>query len=462
MQADLLDETSFSRGRPEGYDAAYYLVPLMLGGGDFEDATKRARNFATKANEAGIGHVIYLGGIQPEEEEGKQASPTCSRAETGRVLGTSAGSRDRVRAGPIIDPVRRAFEMVRYLTERLPVMLTPRWVKNTVQLVSVRDVLEYLEASLDVGPSGIVPIGRDRLTFRELMQTYAGVRADQASHPANTIPGSATGHAGWVCHTDPEPPCGAADRGVVRPLTADTAKARDLFPEVKPLSTEVAVRRAPALHGKEHGRDALDRRWLPTTRSTSPTKKACSARFGVSPWTLRRPRCIERSLRSAARSAGWRSTGSGGSGRARLLIGGPGLRRGRRHPFDLDEGEALDFWRVEKVQPPESLRLRAEMRLPGRAWLQWKRNRTSPTRTERRCSRRPRYSNPRACPFLYWYAMYPAHLFIFAPWCVRSGDGRSAASRTRSRRPMTRSGSLNRPDRSRRHADQRSGPRTTR
>ncbi|XOV75971.1 MAG: NAD(P)H-binding protein [Phycisphaerales bacterium] len=176
VQADLLDESSFSAGDLEGYDAAYYLVHSMLGGGDFEERDKTAaRNFATKANEAGIGHVIYLGGIQPEEEEGKQASPHLrSRAETGRVLSELLPDRvTEFRAGPIIGSGSASFEMVRYLTERLPVMLTPRWVKNTVQPVSVRDVLEYLEASLDAGPSGIVPIGADRLTFRELMQTYA-------------------------------------------------------------------------------------------------------------------------------------------------------------------------------------------------------------------------------------------------------------------------------------------------
>ncbi|MFB3430755.1 MAG: SDR family oxidoreductase [Phycisphaerales bacterium] len=420
VQADLLDETSFSADDLERYDAAYYLVHSMLGGGDFEERDKTAaRNFATKANEAGIGHVIYLGGIQPEEEEGKQASPHLrSRAETGRVLSELLPDRvTEFRAGPIIGSGSASFEMVRYLTERLPVMLTPRWVKNTVQPVSVRDVLEYLEASLDVGPSGIVPIGADRLTFRELMQTYARVRGLTKRVILPTPFLAPRLAARWVGFVTPIPNRLAVPliEGVVRPLTADTAKARDLFPEVKPLSTEVAVRRA--LQRTE--KNMVETRWTGAMVAHDPLDLADEEglfrevrRFTVDASQAE----VYRAFASIGGEVGWLAFDWLWRIRGVLdsLIGGPGLRRGRRHPFDLDEGEALDFWRVEKVQPPESLRLRAEMRLPGRAWLQWE---TQPDKSDpngKTLLTQTALFEPKGVPgFLYWYAMYPAHLFIF-------------------------------------------------
>lgn len=420
VKADLLDESSFSADDLRGYDVAYYLVHSMLGGGSFEERDKTAaRNFATKAHEAGIKHVIYLGGIQPQEEAGKQASPHLrSRAETGRVLAEHLEGRvTEFRAGPIIGSGSASFEMVRYLTERLPVMLTPRWVKNAVQPVSVRDVLAYLEAALEVGPSGIVPIGADRLTFRELMQTYAKVRGltKRIIIPTPFLaPGLA---ARWVGFVTPIPNRLAVPliEGVVRPLTADTTKARELFPSIEPMSTQDAVRRA--LQRTE--KNMVETRWTGAMIAHDPLDLEDEEGLfrEVRRITVDAPQHeVYRAFASIGGEVGWLTFDWLWKIRGVLdsLIGGPGLRRGRRHPFDLDEGEALDFWRVEKVQPPESLRLRAEMRLPGRAWLQWE---TQPDKSDpngKTLLSQTALFEPKGVPgFLYWYAMYPAHLFIF-------------------------------------------------
>jgi uncharacterized protein YbjT (DUF2867 family) len=420
VKADLLDTGSFGAADLRGYDAAYYLVHSMLGGKDFEERDERAaRNFAAAAREAGVKHIVYLGGIQPEGVEEADASPHLrSRAQTGRALEEElAGGVTEFRAGPVIGSGSASFEMVRYLTERLPVMLTPRWVKNTVQPIAVRDVLAYLMAAIEKGPSGIVPIGADRMTFAELMHTYARVRGltKRVIIPTPFLAPKLA--ARWVGFVTPIPNKLAVPlvEGVVRPLCADTSKADELFPAVKPMSTEQAVERAL----KRTEKNAVETRWTGAMVAHDPLDLDDEEGLfrEVRRITVDAPQeAVYRSFASIGGEAGWLSFDWLWRVRGVMdkMIGGPGLRRGRRHPLDIDEGEALDFWRVEKVVRGESLRLRAEMRLPGRAWLQWE---TQPDKSEpagKTLLVQTALFEPKGVPgFLYWYAMVPAHLFIF-------------------------------------------------
>jgi len=420
VKADLLDESSFSPDDLRGYHTAFYLVHSMLGGKDFEERDARAaRTFASKAREAGVKHIVYLGGIQPEGVPADEVSPHLrSRAQTGEALEAELpGGVTEFRAGPVIGSGSASFEMVRYLTERLPIMLTPRWVKNTVQPIAVRDVLAYLMASIDKGPSGIVPIGADRMTFAELMHTYARVRGLTRRIIIPTPFLAPKLAARWVGFVTPIPNSLAVPlvEGVVRPLQADTTRASELFPAIEPIPTEDAVHRA--LQRTE--KNAVETRWTGAIVAHDPLDLEDEEGLfrEVRRITVDAPQAeVYRAFASIGGEVGWLAFDWLWRIRGILdkLTGGPGLRRGRRHPFDLDEGEALDFWRVERVEKGKSLRLRAEMRLPGRAWLQWE---TQPDKSDpagKTLLVQTAHFEPKGVPgFLYWYAMFPAHLFIF-------------------------------------------------
>ncbi|MFG0293769.1 MAG: DUF2867 domain-containing protein [Phycisphaerales bacterium JB050] len=420
VKADLLEESSFSPEDLRGYDAAFYLVHSMLGGKDFEERdTRAARIFASKAREAGVEHLIYLGGIQPEGVAEGDVSPHLrSRAEAGRALEEELpGGVTEFRAGPVIGSGSASFEMVRYLTERLPVMLTPRWVKNTVQPIAVRDVLAYLMAAIEKGPSGIVPIGADRMSFAELMQVYARVRGLTKRVILPTPFLAPRLAARWVGFVTPIPNKLAVPlvEGVIRPLPADTSRAEELFAQVKPMPTEEAVRLA--LQRTE--KNAVETRWTGAMVAHDPLDLDDEEGLfrEVRRITVDAPQeAVYRSFASIGGNEGWLSFDWLWRVRGVLdkLVGGPGLRRGRRHPLDIDEGEALDFWRVEKVVKGESLRLRAEMRLPGRAWLQWE---TRPDKSDpagKTLLVQTALFEPKGVPgFFYWYTIVTAQQFIF-------------------------------------------------
>ncbi|MCB0050146.1 MAG: NAD(P)H-binding protein, partial [Caldilinea sp.] len=171
VTGNLLDARSIQRAL-DGVDAAYYLVHSMGATGDFAELDRKAATiFATQAHT--LDHVIYLGGLLPQ---GANVSAHLnSRAEVGAILRGYCKVTE-FRAGPVIGSGSASFEMVRYLTERLPIMVAPRWILNEVQPVAIRDVLSYLIAALERGPLGVVDIGSDRLTFKQMMQEYAAVR----------------------------------------------------------------------------------------------------------------------------------------------------------------------------------------------------------------------------------------------------------------------------------------------
>ncbi|XAM00113.1 DUF2867 domain-containing protein [Phycisphaeraceae bacterium D3-23] len=413
VEADLLDPASLAPALQDIH-TAYYLVHAMGSKGDFAKRDRTAaENFATAAAAAstsgGVKHTIYLGGLQPT---GADASPhLASRAEVGRVLADKLPVTE-FRAGPIIGSGSASFEMVRYLTERLPAMVAPRWINNTVQPIAIRDTLAYLLAAAESQPLGVVDIGGDTLTFKQMMLRYANARGlRRLILPVPVLAPKLA--ARWVGFVTPISNKLAVPlvEGVVQPLTADTAKAQQHFPTIQPLDYADAVERAL----DKTGRGDIETRWSGALGKGEILR--LEDRGGIVREFRRvRADCSQEALFAAFTSLGgdrgyltldwaWKLRGL-----LDQLVGGPGLRRGRRHPTQLLPGEALDFWRVEEVQPNKSLRLRAEMKLPGQAWLQWESQQDGDTTyLEQTAAFRP-HGLP---GLLYWWALYPMHLIIF-------------------------------------------------
>lgn len=410
VAGDLADPASLRRGL-EGVDGAYYLVHSMYDTRDFAERDRRlARNFAEAAAAAGVRSVVYLGGLLPRADD--VSEHLRSRAEVGEILRGGAGATE-LRAGPIIGSGSASFEMVRYLTERLPAMIAPRWIMNMVQPVAVRDVLHYLLLALERAPGGVVEIGADRLPFVEMMRVYAAVRGlRRAIIP---VPVLAPRLASlWVGLVTPIPNRLATPlvMGVVHPVVADTGRARALFPEVEPISYRRAV---------ELALERVEEQEVPT-RWSGALGNEPSYQLQDREGTLREVRSVHVAAPAEAVFATF--SGLGGErgwlvwnwawrlrGVMDRVVGGPGLRRGRRDPDEILPGEALDFWRVEVSDPPRLLRLRAEMRVPGKAWLEWV---TYPEENGTRLVQTAIFAPRGLRGFLYWYASFPAHKVIFS------------------------------------------------
>jgi uncharacterized protein YbjT (DUF2867 family) len=403
---DLLDASSLS-GIGDGIDAAYYLVHSMSAGRDFAERDRQAvRNFIAAMK--GVEKVIYLGGLVPEGA----SEHLRSRAEVGHLLRRNLPTTE-FRAGPIIGSGSASFEMVRYLTERLPVMITPRWVRNEVQPIGVADVLAYLRLALDRPPLGVIDVGANVLTFRRMMEEYAELRG--LRRRIVPVPILAPGLAAlWVGLVTPIPNRLAVPlvHGLVTPVVGDTTRAREQFPEVRPRSYREAV--ADTLHKVD--RSAIETRWSGALNDSAA--RVMDDREGLirevrSIRVAAPPDVVYRVLTSLGGNRGWLVWNSAWRLRGLLdrLAGGPGLRRGRRHPTELLAGEAVDFWRVERLVPYELIRLRAEMRLPGAAWLQWEMVHDGDGSRLRQTAS---FAPTGAFGVAYWYALYPAHAIIFS------------------------------------------------
>ena len=406
--ADFLDPRSL-HGVFDGIEVAYYLVHSMYTGGDF---ARRERRAATHFCQAGarLPHVIYLGGLAPHST--RISKHLYSRADVGRVLAWHLPTTE-LRAGPIIGSGSASFEMVRYLTERLPIMVAPRWLLNLVQPIAVRDVLSYLTLALAGGPRGIVEIGGDQLTFKQMIQGYAKVRG--LRRLVIVVPPFLPTWLGarWIGFITPIPNTLAVPlvEGILHPVTVNDDSAARLFPQVEPIRYQEAVRLAL----QRIQQDAVETHW--------------SGALGDAPSYERRdweglieevrtlyldvpPQLVFHEFAALGGDRGWLVWRWAWSARAALdrLLGGPGLRRGRRHPQELLPGEAVDFWRVETVTPPHLLRLRAEMKLPGRGWLQWE---ALPEKTGTRLIQTAAFAPRGLFGTLYWYLLYPFHRLIF-------------------------------------------------
>ncbi len=397
------------RGVCDGVDSAYYLVHSMRGGSDFIRTDRLAAENYLRAAGPDL-YTVYLGGLLPG---GRRSSPHLeSRAEVGALLRAGLPTLE-VRAGPIVGSGSASFEMVRYLTERHPFMVVPRCVRNEVQPIALRDIMSYLLCSLDQKPLGVIEVGGDRLSFARMMSVYAEVRG--LSRHLLVLPIMTPRLVAlWAAMMTPIPYRIVAPlaQGMLQPVVAHTDRAGALFPAIRPLSYRRAVELA--LERIQGGR--VETRWTGAL-GAAPTRELIDREGMMSELRTRRVDAPPDRVHAVV-------TGLGGDrgwlvwdwvwlirGAIDRLLGGPGLRRGRRHPDHLFAGEAVDFWRVERVQRPGLLRLRAEMKVPGRAWLQWE---TIPegggTRLVQTALFRPRG----LAGFIYWYALYPIHAVMFS------------------------------------------------
>ncbi len=410
VQGDLAHAESLARAL-EGVDIAYYLVHSLGAGDDFEERDRHnALNFAQAAQRARLKHCIYLGGLVPRE--GSPSRHLASRAEVGEILRSSVPTTE-LRAGPIIGSGSASFEMVRYLTERVPIMITPRWIDRLVSPIAIRDVLAYLLECAERDPLGIVEIGGPALSFRAMMLAYAeerGLRRIIIRTPL-LAPRLA---ALWVGFVTPIPNRLAVPlvEGIVHSLVADTTRAKQLFPAVEPMPYRQAVRLA-LQRVDEH---TVETHWsgalggAQTYRMEDWEGLICEER---TVWTPCPPEAVFRSFSSLGGETGWLVWNWAWRLRGALdkLVGGPGLRRGRRHPYELLPGEAVDFWRVESIEHPRLLRLRAEMKVPGKAWLEFE---AVPENGGTRLIQRAWFEPKGLAGVLYWYALYPIHRIIFS------------------------------------------------
>jgi uncharacterized protein YbjT (DUF2867 family) len=412
VAGDVTDPASL-RSALRDVHTALYLVHSMGASGHFADADRLAAEaFGAAAREAGVARIVYLGGLG---REGALSPHLESRQEVGRVLAASGVPVVELRASIIIGSGSFSFEMVRALVERLPVMVTPRWVRTPAQPIAIEDVLAYLVAAMDAPPEvrGVFEIGgSDRTSYLGIMREYArqrGLRRWMIPVPVLTPALSSL----WLRLVTPlyAPVGRALIEGVRNETIVRDDRALRVLP-VRPRGLAEAIRRA-----LEHeDRDYAETRWCDAyasgnrePRKTYRTRVVDSraARVAATPEVAFRP------IQRIGGDAGWYF----GNGLWRLrglldtLAGGPGLRRGRRHPDLLRPGDALDFWRVEEVEAPRLLRLRAEMKLPGRAWLQFE---VAPAGSGEVEIRQTAIFDPRGVAGrLYWYALVPVHGLVF-------------------------------------------------
>ena len=365
----------------EGVDAVYYLIHSLGSGEDaFEDRDRRAATNVRRAAEAaGVQRIVYLGGMRPKGE--RQSKHLQSRIETGKVLRDGPVPVTEFRAAQIVGSGSLSFELVRYLTERVPIMICPRWVRTPTQPIAVRNVLQYLVAALQQPESAgeIIEIGgSDVLTYAEMFEIYAAVR-DLKRWVVNVPFLTPRLSSHWVGLVTP------VSNSIARPLIEgldnevvvdDPQKARTLFPDIEPISFEAALRLA--LRRAETG--TIPTVW--NSAVSSAPDDAPSTQLDVSEGLYREERTVTVEAPAALAfdtierlggETGWLY----GNALWRLrgwidqLIGGVGYRQGRRDADSLRVGDTVDFWRVEAHEDNRLLRLRAEMRLPGRAWLQF-------------------------------------------------------------------------------------------
>ncbi len=391
-----------------GIDTAYYLVHSMTSGSDYADVDRRAVTNFVRAG-AHLRRVIYLGGLLPD---GPGTSEHLrSRAEVGRILRDKFPTLE-VRAGPIIGSGSASFEMVRYLIERLPILIGPSWIRNKVQPIAVRDILSYLIQALDRDITGVLDVGSDAVSFRHMLDGYArarGLRRPILSTWPVFPPRHAARSVHWVTGI-PQSLVAALLEGIIHPVLADTSRAKQLFPQITPLSYDVAIDLAFARMRKR----MVETHWR-RTRHREPTYRRTdregSNRETRSVWIPTTPKRVFRELERLGGERGWLTRGWSWRiwGPVDRFVGGPGLRRHRGHT-GLAPGQILGLWKVEAAETPRLLRLRAEMRMPGEAWLQFE---TIPenggTRLVQRLLFEPMGLSGVAC----WYAFDPMRRFLF-------------------------------------------------
>lgn len=416
-QGDVLIEGSLNDAL-KGIDTAYYLIHSM---GDDSEFSKTdiiaAENFAIAAEKQKVKRIIYLGGLGADDEN--LSKHLSSRLKTGEALRKYNVPVTEFKAGVIVGSGSLSFEMIRYLTDRLPIMITPKWVNTKTQPIAIRDVLRYLIDALEIEKSTgkIIEIGGgDILTYKELMSIYAEVRGLKRYFiKVPVLTPRLSSH--WIGFVTPLPSRIAKPLvgGLKNELICKSNKAKELF-GFKTLSyreaVELALQRnkdgktetiwfssyssgvkdsASPVHLTQKEGMIIEKREIIVNANLDSTFKAVTSLGGKNGWYA---------------NFLWRIRGY-----IDLIIGGVGLRRGRRSESELLQGDPLDFWRVEAIEKNKLLRLRAEMKLPGEAWLQFNVENTDGNKST---LTQTAFFEPRGLwGLLYWYSIYPMHGIIF-------------------------------------------------
>lgn len=403
-----------------GADAAFYLVHSMAAGRDFERRDLlAARHFASTAKAAGVQRILYLGGLgDPETDLSEHLR---SRQHTGTALRESGVPVTEFRAAVIVGSGSLSFEIIRYLTERLPVMICPRWLYTRAQPIAIRNVLDYLVTALETPASigRVIEIGgADVLTYGDMLRGYARARGlKRWLVPVPVLTPRLSSY--WVHLVTPVPAVIAQPliQGLRNDVVVRDDSARRLFPRIKPMNYDTAVRLALANLERGH----VETAWSDAVASSQGdvTPVQLTTQEGM---ILERRQCVVaapaeavfRSFSQLGGATGWLYFDWAWQLRGALdrLLGGVGLRRGRRDPHEVRVGDAVDFWRVEAVEPGRLLRLRAEMKVPGRAWLEFLAEPRSPGQTV--LSQTAFFAPRGLAGFLYWHLLYPIHSLIFS------------------------------------------------
>ena len=417
VKGDCLDPASLGPALA-GVHTAYYLVHSMGATSDFAALDREAaREFGRAAREAGVRRIIYLGGLgEPSDDLSAHLK---SRQETGDILRESGVRVVEFRASIVIGSGSLSFEMVRALVERLPVLICPKWVSVAAQPIAIEDLIAYLVAALDLpeGSAGIFPIGGpDVVSYGDIMREYArqrGLRRWLISVPVLT-PRLSSLWLGLVT-----PLYARVGRKLIDSLRNPTIvrdeSARRTF-QIHPRSLREAIARAASLEDA----DQAATRWSDALSAGGVQPAGWGgSRLGTRIVDSRAvtvdspPSAAFAPVRRIGGTQGWYCGNALWRlrGFLDLLVGGIGMRRGRRDPELPHPGDALDFWRIEAYEPDRLLRLVAEMKLPGRAWLQFE---VTPRAGDVSEIRQTAIFDPAGLAgLLYWYALYPLHAIIF-------------------------------------------------
>ena len=413
---NVLDEASLDSAL-EGIDTAYYLIHSMGDSEDFEKTDRRAaKNFAAACSRQNVKRIIYLGGLgNPDHSLSKHLR---SRQEIGDILRTSQANVIEFRASIIIGSGSLSFEMIRALVERLPVMICPKWVRVMAQPIAIEDVLAYLLEALQIpdDDSFVFEIGGpDQISYGEIMQRYSkqrGLRRWMIPVPLLT-PYLSSLWLGLVT-----PIYSRVGRKLVDSLRNPTLISNNMaerYFKVTPRSADEAIARALINEDEEFAAT----RWSDAFSSGGEPKSWGGVRFGsrlVDSRVQKVAATAEEAFTPIRRIGGQTGWYYGSwlwkiRGFMDLLVGGVGVRRGRRHPDHLRVGDTLDFWRVEEFEDNRLLRLAAEMKVPGRAWLEFEVKEDDDGISE---VRQTAVFDPIGLfGILYWYALFPLHQFVF-------------------------------------------------
>jgi uncharacterized protein YbjT (DUF2867 family) len=428
VSGDLLDRPTLDAAL-RGIDVAFFLVHSMGSSGSFEESDRQAAlNFGSAAKDAGVGRIIYLGALASDEHV---LSPHLrSRQEVGHLLRQSGVPVLEFRASIVIGSGSLSYEMIRSLVKRLPIMITPRWVNVPAQPIAIDDLLEYLMAGLQlpVAAYRVYEIGgADRMSYADIMRLYArrrGQRLSMISVPVLT-PYLSSLWLGLVT-----PVYARVGRklieSIVHPTVVRDDSALRAF-AVRPMGVDEAIMRANA----DERAQATRTRWTDALSSSGSLPRWDDVQFGrrlidartapvaSSPaTTFGRIERIGGDTGWYALNWLWRLRGF-----LDLLSGGVGMRRGRASPSTLRVGDTVDFWRVEAIEPNRRLRLAAQMKLPGRAWLEFEVTGTGASAVIRQTAT---FDPIGVAGRAYWYLLLPVHHLVFRGMLrgiVRAAEG---------------------------------------